>query len=159
MPPKKTNRESAVLVLLKNGDQVLDSGTGIVLCHDRQGDTTFILTCAHNIRALGRRFDSGVKNTAKIFVNGHEASTIDDKRLQGYDLVVLKIPLIPQQSAQLNSLPEVPATVSCGGFIPLIHQEYAHETVSGDAKRVVQTLTAEGLSISYLKVQSRKHSH
>jgi hypothetical protein len=158
MSPRNPNPDSAVLVLLKSGDKVLDSGTGIVLCHDKDRNITFVLTCAHNLRALGRRPDSGAENAAKIFVNGQEASSIEDKALQSYDLVVLKVPLLRRRSAQLKSLTKSPAAVSCVGFLPLIHQEFAQETVSGDVKRVVQTLTSDGLSISYLMVQTKRGS-
>jgi len=156
MPPRKTNRESAVLVVVKNGDKVLDSGTGTVLCHEHGSKTTFVLTCAHNLRATKRRLEQSIENTAKILVNGNEAHTIADSKLESYDLAVLEIPQIEKPAAHLKSLFGGPAIVFCEGFIQFIHQEYAQETVTGKVKNLVQTLNPDGLSVSYFKVQSKK---
>ena len=61
---------SAVLITVVNGTKVLDSGTGIVLCQVLNESKTYVLTCAHNIRAIGRRVVDSQDNPVRIVVNG-----------------------------------------------------------------------------------------
>jgi hypothetical protein len=168
MASKPTRPERVVLVLVKNGDKVLDSGSGLVLCHDSLNKSTFVLTCAHNLRATSRRLESaigsaprrriesGIESAVKVLVNGQVAHTIEDEKLRFYDLALLKIPQVDRPAAQLKVTTENGSTVRCEGFVPFIHQEYAHETVTGEVKSLVRTLNPDGESVSYLKIHSSK---
>jgi hypothetical protein len=90
--------------------------------------------CAHNLRAVPRRLESETESAVKILVNGRLAHTIEDARLKLYDLALLGVPQVHSREAKLRKSAERLDMVSCEGFVPFIHKEYAHEIVKGEVK-------------------------
>jgi hypothetical protein len=149
--------ESSVLVIVKNGDRVLDSGSGLILCHDPKSATTFVLTCEHNLRAIRKTYQSNVE-APKVFVNGQLANAYADPSLRLYDLAVLCLPQLELPPVRLKALAKTQGIFSCHGFVPFMQKEFVQETVRCAAKQVIATLSPEGVRVAYYKIQTSKGS-
>jgi hypothetical protein len=149
---------SAVLIIVMNGTKVLDSGTGIVLCHDTKGSKTYVLTCSHNIRAIGRPVADASVNPIRIVVNGMDAKDIGDTELARFDLAVLTV----QGKVGDRSRLKIPSSsfgpVCCEGFTNFFQQQYARHEVKGKAQRTIQTVMPDGVSLGYLEIKPNRGS-
>jgi hypothetical protein len=144
---------SAVLVTVMNGAKVLDSGTGIVLAHHAEERKTYVLTCAHTIRALGRRVVAAEDNPVRLVVNGAPASDNDDPRLARLDLAVLTAHGLVGTPARLKVAPPSTAQVRCEGFTGFFQHQFARREVRGKVQRRLETVMPDGTALTYLEVK------
>jgi hypothetical protein len=144
---------SAVLVTVMNGAKVVDSGTGIVLCQDPTGETTYVLTCAHTLRAMGGRVADAQQNPMRIVVKGKDAKDIGDALLARLDLAVLTVPGYVDASACLRSSAFLRGAVSCVGYTPFFQQQYEHREVLGTIRNRVRTVMPDGEELHYFEVE------
>lgn len=142
----------AVLITVMNGAKVLDSGTGVVLGHDRQEEMTFVLTCAHTIRAIGRRLVSSSDNPVKILVNGIVANDSDDGELARLDLAVLTVPTIIGSPSLLKESKSA-ESVRCEGFTHFFKDQFCLQKINGSIQRTFDTVMSDGTPMSYLAIK------
>jgi hypothetical protein len=138
---------NAVLVTVVNGQKIVDSGSGIVLgiVSDALSSTvsTWILTCAHTLRAVRTQ---NATNPIKIKVNGVNAAEIQDELLAKYDLVVLNVEGKVGDACKLGFGSPRPR-VECNGFTGFHLEHFWQREVSGKVSDRVPALLADANSV------------
>jgi hypothetical protein len=147
---------SAVLITVLNGSKVLDAGTGIVLGQAPNDSKTYVLTCAHTLRAIGRRVVDKKDNPVRIVVNGTEAVDVGDVALARFDLSVLIVNGMLGKPSRLKIPSASAARVSCEGFINFFQHQYARSQVKGMVEKRIETLMPDGAALTYLEIRPKR---
>ena len=156
-----------VLVAVVNGDRIVDAGSGVVICHQEnsEGWKTFVLTCAHNLKAR-RRIDlegfrvkeeqDETKYDSDILVNGCNAQPIaDPDQLEKLDLAVLEVRGkigVPAAWTRPSAKDDL---YFATGFVSFFKHEFVPSRVDRLKFRPMGIVTGQGLSIECLKLEKQ----
>jgi hypothetical protein len=156
-----------VLITIVNSNRVVDSGSGIVVCHREEGgrSKTYVLTCAHNLKARRLKDVEGLRDKEErkeakydsdILVNGSAAQPIaDPEMLERLDLTVLEVEGMIGAPAAWGRVPVGNAAYSAAGFVGFFGQEFVPLKVERLRCKRMSVLTSQGLSIETLKLEQR----
>jgi hypothetical protein len=144
---------ACVLIAITSGSKVLDFGSGVVLGHGvdpNQTPSTYILTCAHNLRAW-RKNPDGTANS-DIYVNGKVAKLATaDTKLHACDLCVLTVSGEVGQPA-LYAASRIQKPLTAHGYIGFFESQFGYRAVLADVDDRLETQSAQGDLIEYLKL-------
>ena len=144
---------SAVLITILNGTKILDSGTGVVV--RRHGGKCYVLTCAHNLRALSSRIATTGDNPVRIMVNGHEAKDNGDAALARRDLAVLTVDGEIAEETPLTHSKSTAGLVQCRGYTRFFQDQFEHRAVDGRIQRLINTVMPDGTATQYIEIEPK----
>lgn len=147
---------TAVLITILNGAKVLDSGSGVVLRQHK--GKTYVLTCAHNLRALSSTVSPTTTSPVRVLVNGKEAKDTADAELARRDLAVLTVDGYIGPEAMLKTPGKVTGEVKCRGFARFFQDQFAIRIVEGKVQATVDTVMPDGTATEYLQIKPGANS-
>jgi hypothetical protein len=141
---------SAVLVAVVNGEKVVDSGTGILI-GVRDG-ASYVLTCAHNLKAIAGDAGRTEDGQAKVRVHGAEAEILNHEELASRDLTVLKVPAVLTVPQSVLFAPSELSAVKCVGFVPFFQGQFERVEITGTAVSPFETVSPDGDFTGYYRI-------
>src|SRR5262249_27450794 len=141
----------SVLITVLNGQRLLDAGTGTVICH--KDGLTYILTCAHNLKARRQRPDGGF--SAEIKVSGQGADCIADPQLELADLALLTVRGTLGVPAKWTKVIRLGDRSTCEGFVRFFQHEFVPKRVAVELRGIFKTHIASGEELSYLQLEGK----
>jgi hypothetical protein len=177
---------SDVLITILNGTKVLDSGTGIVLCHFTHQTENTIPAAKNQASAKGtenpdsneaeelvpaetktyvltcahnlRAIRAAQQDPTRILVGGALAHANEDEDLARLDLAVLTVQgkVGVRCTVDLLGRKTAPTKVRCEGYTGFFQDHFERRQVQGKIADIIATLTPDGIPISYLKIVSNR---
>lgn len=147
--------DAVTLISIVSRDRLLDAGSGVVLSHS-QNDlecSTYVLTCAHNIRA--HRPNLNGENKSNVLVNGIPSNFIQDDKLASYDLAILTVPSKIGASVKWSAAPLKKGKILSKGFVKFYKSAYKHHSIETSAWNEFRVTTALGANIEYLTLRGK----
>lgn len=120
---------------------------------------TYVLTCAHNLKALGSRVTDSGDNPLRIFVCGKPAKDIYDAKLARLDLAIVVVDGDVGDARPLQINEEFSGPVRCAGFVGFFQHQFENREVRGNVVQNMNTLMPDGGRITYLKVKPKRGNH